>query len=35
MDIAEELRDHHGIGHITLQVETDSSTACALEPDQI
>ena len=35
MHIAEELRTHHGIGHVTLQVETDPSTACALEPDHI
>ncbi len=35
MHIAEELRAHHGIGHVTLQVETDPSTACTLEPDYI
>jgi cobalt-zinc-cadmium efflux system protein len=35
MHIAEELRAHYGIGHVTLQVETDPSTACALEPDHI
>lgn len=35
MHIVEELRAHHGIGHVTLQVETDPSTACALESDQV
>jgi cobalt-zinc-cadmium efflux system protein len=35
MHIAEELRAHHGIGHVTLQVETDPSTACTLEPDHV
>jgi hypothetical protein len=32
---AEELHDHRGVGHVTLQVETDPATAFALEPDQI
>jgi cobalt-zinc-cadmium efflux system protein len=35
MHIAEELSAHHGIGHVTLQVETDPATACALESDQV
>jgi cobalt-zinc-cadmium efflux system protein len=35
MHIAEELGAHHRIGHVTLQVETDPSTACALEPDHV
>lgn len=35
MHIAEELSSHHGIGHVTLQVETDPATACALESDNV
>ncbi len=35
MHIAEELHAHHGIGHVTLQVETDPATACALESDNV
>lgn len=35
MHIAEELRARHGIGHVTLQVETDPETVCALESDSI
>jgi cobalt-zinc-cadmium efflux system protein len=35
MEICSELRKHHGIGHATLQVETDPATACDLEPDHI
>ncbi len=35
MHLSEELRAHHGIDHVTLQVETDPATACALEPDNI
>jgi cobalt-zinc-cadmium efflux system protein len=35
MHIAEELRAHHGIGHVTLKIETDPSTSCALEPDYV
>jgi cobalt-zinc-cadmium efflux system protein len=35
MHIADELRAHHGIGHVTLQVETDKSTVCTLEPDHV
>ena len=34
LGVAEELRDHHGIGHVALQVETDGS-ACPLAPDHI
>ena len=30
-----QLRTHFGIGHATLQVETDPQTACALEPDHV
>lgn len=35
MHITEELRAHHGIGHVTLQIETDKATVCTLEPDHI
>jgi cobalt-zinc-cadmium efflux system protein len=35
MHIAEELRTHHGIGHVTLQIETDPATDCALESDHV
>lgn len=35
MNVAEELRTHYGIGHVTLQVETDRDTACALEPEHV
>jgi cobalt-zinc-cadmium efflux system protein len=35
MALAEELRAHHGIGHVTLQVETDLATPCALKPDEV
>ena len=35
MRVGESLRRHHGIGHVTLQVETDPATGCALEPDQV
>lgn len=30
--VAEELNAHFGIGHVTLQIETDPDTACVLEP---
>jgi cobalt-zinc-cadmium efflux system protein len=33
--IAEELRAHHGIHHTTLQIETDASASCVLEPDHV
>lgn len=35
MQVAEELQHHHGIGHVTLQVETDPNTGCKLEPDHV
>lgn len=35
MQVAEELRLHHNIGHVTLQIETDMATVCALEPDHV
>ena len=32
---AHELQHHHGIGHVTLQIETDPATVCALEPEHV
>jgi cobalt-zinc-cadmium efflux system protein len=32
--VCDELRQHHGIGHVTLQVETDG-TACPLAPEHV
>ncbi len=34
-DVAEELKAHHGIGHVTLQIETDADSACTLAPDHV
>jgi cobalt-zinc-cadmium efflux system protein len=33
-DVAAELKAHHGIGHVTLQIEIDAN-ACALAPDHV
>lgn len=35
MNTAHELHDRFRIGHVTLQVETSESTACALAPDHV
>jgi cobalt-zinc-cadmium efflux system protein len=35
MHITDELQHHHGIGHVTLQIETDPATACKLQPEHI
>jgi cobalt-zinc-cadmium efflux system protein len=35
MRVADELRHQHTIAHVTLQIETDPSTACALEADHV
>lgn len=35
MEAAHELKDRFGIGHVTLQVETDPGTVCALEPEHV
>jgi cobalt-zinc-cadmium efflux system protein len=32
--VSADLRHDYGIGHATLQVETDSNNACALAPDE-
>jgi cobalt-zinc-cadmium efflux system protein len=32
---AQELHDHFGIGHTTLQIEVDETVACALEPEHL
>ncbi len=35
METAEALRQRYQIGHVTLQIETDEATVCALAPDHI
>lgn len=35
MDAAKRLRERFGIGHITLQVETEPDNGCALAPDGV
>ena len=35
MGICESLRTDYGIGHATLQVETDEATQCALAPEHV
>ena len=35
MDAATEMREHFGIGHVTLQVETSEDTECALAPEDV
>ena len=35
MQTAHDLRDRFDIGHVTLQIETSETTACALAPDQV
>ena len=35
VDLCEKLEQRFGIGHATLQVETDPHTACPLEPDHV
>jgi cobalt-zinc-cadmium efflux system protein len=35
MQICEELKAHHGIGHTTLQIETDPATVCDVAPDHV
>ena len=35
MDCCSGLRERFGIGHATLQVEVDETTACALAPDHV
>lgn len=32
---AQEMHQHHGIGHATFQIETDPARACHLEPDTV
>jgi hypothetical protein len=34
LSVCDELRRHYGIGHVTLQVETDG-TACPLAPEHV
>ncbi len=35
MGLAAELKSRFGIGHVTLQVETDPDTVCALAPEHV
>ncbi len=35
METAEILRQRYRIGHVTLQIETDEATICALAPDEV
>ncbi|MGO9674670.1 MAG: cation diffusion facilitator family transporter [Methylocella sp.] len=35
METAERLRERYRIGHVTLQIETDEATICALAPDEV
>jgi cobalt-zinc-cadmium efflux system protein len=35
METAERLRQRYRIGHVTLQIETDEATICALAPDEV
>ncbi|WP_034995646.1 cation diffusion facilitator family transporter [Beijerinckia mobilis] len=35
MQASEELRTHYRIGHVTLQIECDPETLCALAPDHV
>ena len=35
VDLCEQLNERFGIGHATLQVETDPQTVCPLEPDHV
>ena len=35
MDLCTTLRREHRIGHVTLQVETDAATVCALAPEHV
>jgi cobalt-zinc-cadmium efflux system protein len=35
MSLADELHARFDIGHVTLQVETDGATACALAPEHV
>jgi cobalt-zinc-cadmium efflux system protein len=35
MHVTDELHQHHGIGHVTLQIETDPETACKLQPEHV
>ena len=35
MSAAAELKEHYKIGHVTLQVETNPDTRCALEPEHV
>lgn len=34
-DVARQMKEQFGIGHVTIQIETDADTACALEPPHV
>lgn len=34
-EISDDLQHRFGIGHVTIQIETSESNACALEPDDV
>lgn len=35
MSVARELKHHHGISHVTIQIETDPDTQCDVAPDDV
>lgn len=35
MQLAHELKHHHGISHVTIQIETDPATVCDVAPDNV
>jgi cobalt-zinc-cadmium efflux system protein len=35
MQLTDELQQHHGIGHVTIQIETNAATVCRLEPAHV
>lgn len=35
MQLARELKHHHGISHVTIQIETDPDTQCDIAPDNV
>jgi cobalt-zinc-cadmium efflux system protein len=35
MSTAAQLHEQFGIGHVTLQIETDAEAACPLAPDHV
>jgi cobalt-zinc-cadmium efflux system protein len=35
MHVMEEMQQQHGIGHVTIQIETDARTVCKLQPAHV